>query len=446
MGLSTHHASLAPRPTPRTEPRRPRFLLALALIFVVLAGATLVPYQAQAASLRVDIAAILAKHHLTAADTSVSIWDRTTGRRLYQLAATAARVPASDLKLATSAAALSLWGPRHRFKTELYLSTLPLTPPAGIGMLVGNVYLKGYGDPSLSTVAYEHRVLKMTTATLAPFLTRLKALGVTCITGSVIADDSYFDRLRSAPGWRPNFEGDEIGALSALTINEGGGEKTPVMSSPLYAAATLTAMIEKAGIRVNGAPRFGTVAPGSVLVKITRSAPLAVLLEHMNKHSDNFFAEMLTKGLGASFGSAGTTAAGVRVVRHFLADNGLHNNAIRLFDGSGLSAWNRFSAADFTRLLTIMASGPDAASYAASLSIAGEDGTLRRRMRNSAAQNNLIGKTGTLSIASCLSGYVRSANHHRLVFSLLMNGSPVDFDAALSAQDAISVLLAKAKF
>ena len=92
-----------------------------------------------------------------------------------------------------------------------------------------------------------------------------------------------------------------------------------------------------------------------------------------------------------------------------------------------------------------MAIGPNATPYAASLSIAGKDGTLRRRMRGSAAQNNLIGKTGTLSIASCLSGYVRSANHHRLAFSLLTNDSPVDFSGALAAQNEIGVLLAEAK-
>ena len=417
----------------------------MALILVALVAATLVPCQAQAASLRVGIGAILTRHHLTASDTSVSIWDCTTAHGLFQLSATAARVPASNMKLATSAAALTLWGSRHRFKTELYVSALPLTPPAGIGMLTGDVYLKGYGDPSLSTDAYEHRVLKMTTATLTPFIARLKAIGVTCITGSVIADDSYFDRLGSAPGWRQSFQGDEIGALSALTINEGGSMKTPVMNSPLYAAATLTDMIREAGIRVNGAPRVGTVAPGSILVKTTWSAQLSVILKHMNKHSDNFFAEILVKGLGAYFGGAGTTAAGVRIVRSFLVGNGLDGSAIKIFDGSGLSAWDRLSAAGLTRLLAIMAIGSSATPYAASLSIAGKDGTLRRRMRGSAAQNNLIGKTGTLSIASCLSGYVRSANHHRLAFSLLTNDSPVDFSGALAAQNEIGVLLAEAK-
>ena len=76
--------------------------------------------------------------------------------------------------------------------------------------------------------------------------------------------------------------------------------------------------------------------------------------------------------------------------------------------------------------------------------IAGKDGTLRQRMRGSSAQNNLVGKTGTLAIASCLSGYVRSANRHRLAFSLLTNDSPVNLSVAIAAQNEIGVLLAEA--
>jgi D-alanyl-D-alanine carboxypeptidase/D-alanyl-D-alanine-endopeptidase (penicillin-binding protein 4) len=420
-------------------------VLVAAAAVVVATLSLAVPAHAAASGVQIRIAKALTTQYISPRTTSIEVWDQTANRLVYSLNATSPRVPASNLKLATAATALTLWGASHRFKTELFASALPVKWPAGIGELNGNIYLKGFGDPSLSTVTYQRQVLEMKTSSLESFVTSLKRLGVTCITGSVVADDSYFDRLRSCPGWRPDFVEDQIGSLSALTLNEGESESgTPVMSSPLFAAAELTTMIEQAGIPVDGTPYIGTVPAGSVLVHTDLSAPLATLLRHMDQWSDNFFAEMFAKGLGASFGGAGTTAAGVGVIRGFLADCGIAGTNVRIYDGSGLSYWDRLSAAGVTQLLRIMAAGPDARPYTASLSIAGKDGTLVERMRHTAAQNNLIGKTGTLDVASCLSGYVTSANHHHLVFSLLMNGAPVPEDNAITAQDDIGVALATA--
>jgi D-alanyl-D-alanine carboxypeptidase/D-alanyl-D-alanine-endopeptidase (penicillin-binding protein 4) len=169
------------------------------------------------------------------------------------------------------------------------------------------------------------------------------------------------------------------------------------------------------------------------------------LLKFMDKHSDNFFAEMLTKGLGASFRGKGSTAAGVLVTRAYLASVGLPATTFRLYDGSGLSYWDRLSAIDIERLLRGVARRPDASVFVSSLSVAGVDGTLRRRMRNTAAQANLVAKTGSLKIACCLSGFVTSANGHRVIFSMLMNGDPVNYSAACHVQDTIGVALAKAR-
>jgi len=165
----------------------------------------------------------------------------------------------------------------------------------------------------------------------------------------------------------------------------------------------------------------------------------------MNKPSDNFYAEMLTKGLGAQFAGGGTTARGVTAERAFLVSVGLGAKTFTLTDGSGLSYYDRLTTLDITKLLTAMSQRTDWKTFWYSLSVAGVDGTLSARMRGTAAKGNLHGKTGTLTDASNLSGYVKSANGDWLDFSLLMNKHDINVSAAHAAQDAIGVALARSR-
>ena len=164
----------------------------------------------------------------------------------------------------------------------------------------------------------------------------------------------------------------------------------------------------------------------------------------MNKDSDNFFAEMLLKGLGKDFAGAGTSDAGVGVVRTTLETIGLPLDSIVIHDGSGLSYDDRVTPSFLVQLLTTMTRRPEAGAYYDSLAIAGEDGTLRERMRGTAAEGNAHAKTGTLDIAVSLSGYVLSANRRSVGYSVLVNGGAVDWTRATKAQDAITVYLAEA--
>jgi PBP4 family serine-type D-alanyl-D-alanine carboxypeptidase len=165
----------------------------------------------------------------------------------------------------------------------------------------------------------------------------------------------------------------------------------------------------------------------------------------MNKPSDNFYAEMLTKGLGAQFAGGGTTARGVKAEGAFLISVGVPAKTFRLTDGSGLSYYDRLTTLDITTLLTAMSQRSDWKAFWYSLSVAGVDGTLAHRMRGTVAKGNLHGKTGTLDNASNLSGYVLSANGEWLVFSLLMNKKAINVSAAHAAQDAIGVALARSR-
>ena len=232
------------------------------------------------------------------------------------------------------------------------------------------------------------------------------------------------------------------GPLSALTLNEGFGPSGHYVTDPsLWAAGKLTTLLRNAGIKVTHSPARGTVPATATLTYTESSAQLGRLLAAMNKPSDNFLAEELLKGLGASFGGAGTTAAGADVANQCLKSIGV-TKGFRIRDGSGLSYANKLSAHALIKILGAMTKRKDFKVFWNSLSVAGVDGTLKDRMKDTKAARNVHAKTGTLSAASSLSGYVTSTNRHALAFSILMNGSGLPLARAHAAQDAIAEILA----
>ena len=217
-----------------------------------------------------------------------------------------------------------------------------------------------------------------------------------------------------------------------------------VADPALAAAGTLTRRLRAAGIRVGGAPAHGVVPAEASLVYTERSATLRQVLVRMNRPSDNYIAEELLKGLGAGFGARGSTAAGAGVAQRFLRSSGI-DAGFRIRDGSGLSYENKLTARTVLKLLGACSRRPDFAVFRSSLAVAGVNGTLKHRMRGTAAAGNARAKTGTLNAASCLSGYVTTANGHTLTFAILMNGSPLPIARAQAAQDAVVTLLARSR-
>ena len=413
------------------------------ILAVTLFIATLVALAAPAtavAGLSSRITTILATHGLRRASTAVRVYDLTDRRALYSFHIDTLLLPASNEKLMTSATALAKWTATHRFKTELWLGA---ASPDANGVLHGDVYLKGYGDPSLSTAEFQRNYFGESMSSISDFVTELQALGVSKIAGSVVADDSDFDSARVVAAWRPSMTA-YCGPLSALTLNEGYGAGGRYVADPsLFAAQKLTSMLRLRGVKVTHSAARGTVPPTAKLYYAEESPNLSRILGAMNKPSDNFFAEELLKGLGADFGSAGTTNAGLKVEAVFLKSLGLPAGSYRLHDGSGLSYTDKLSVRAVTTLLMAMSRRPDYPTYWQSLSVAGVDGTLQDRMRHTAAQGDVHGKTGTLAAASNLSGYVTAANGDGLVFSILMNAPGISVANAQTAQDAIAVALAK---
>jgi serine-type D-Ala-D-Ala carboxypeptidase/endopeptidase (penicillin-binding protein 4) len=159
----------------------------------------------------------------------------------------------------------------------------------------------------------------------------------------------------------------------------------------------------------------------------------------MNKVSDNFYAEMLVKHLGARIRGTGSTRAGSLVVRRVLATRNIPLAGVRIVDGSGLSLLDRATAKSLGRLLVSAWRDPSLhGPFVSSLPIAGVDGTLQDRMRSGPARGRVRAKTGTTSRASALSGFVGT----RYVFAILQNGNPINWTKARRAQDRFAQRLA----
>lgn len=334
--------------------------------------------------------------------------------------------PASNEKLTVAATALKRLGVNFRMRTDVFgVGSLNTTT----GVWHGRLLLKGHGDPWLRYPGLE---------TLAG---RIKAAGIKRVTGRILGDESYFDRMRTAPGWKASFYKKESPPLSALVVNRGHVGKH-MWDEPARAAAYLfRRALRRAGIAAPGSIGKGVATADAKLVARRKSRYLTTIVRRMDRSSDNFFAEMLLKQLGKRIRGRGTTAAGAAVVRATLRQHGVTMDGLRIVDGSGLSLYDRLTARAIGELLIWATSDADFGDdFVASLPVAGVNGTLADRMESPPAYRHVFAKTGTTDPASALSGYVRT----RYVFSILQNGSPIAYYYARTSQDRFAQVLADA--
>ncbi|MCU4184648.1 D-alanyl-D-alanine carboxypeptidase [Acidiferrimicrobium sp. IK] len=356
------------------------------------------------------------------------------GRVLTARNATTPVIPASNMKILTATAALDKLGPGYRYTTAVKADRAP----AG-GVVTGNLYLIGSGDPVLRTPQYE-ATLRDTVppyTSLAALAAQVRAAGVTEVTGAVIGDESRYDTQRRIPTWKPVYteEGD-AGPLSALNVDDGFAS-TPTgfvgATQPAQAAAqTFTALLAAAGVKVDGpAAGQGSAPAAAVPVTSIQSAPLSQILDAILTPSDDTAAELVTKELGKVAGGGGTTAAGTAVIKADLTADGLPVAGLVAVDGSGLDRGDRATCALVVAALDRAGTG---SALISELPVAGKTGTLSYRMRGTPAVGRVLAKTGTLDDVSALSGFVLASTtapaptlqlRAPVVFSLIMNGVPV---------------------
>jgi D-alanyl-D-alanine carboxypeptidase/D-alanyl-D-alanine-endopeptidase (penicillin-binding protein 4) len=266
------------------------------------------------------------------------------------------------------------------------------------------------------------------------------ARGITRVDGRLLGDESWFDRRRAAPGWKPGYYPFECPPLSALVVDRAQYDGHIALNPALAAAGTLRRLLRKVGVETG--PVGVGLAPGtSRLLGEVRSATLANVATVMDRDSDNFRAEMLLKELGAEIGDGGTTAEGAAIVRRELAAADIPLTGVVIADGSGLSLLDRTTASSLESLLvTAWNDRALRVPFWKALPLAGENGTLEDRMDKPPARGAVRAKTGTTDEASALSGYVGD----RYVFAVLQNGSPVAWNAARKAQDRFATALARA--
>ena len=358
-------------------------------------------------------------------------------------------VPASNQKVLTTYVALVLLGPDFRYETTVEAPVAPVD-----GVIDGNLYLIGSGDPFLSTEEWwtQYEIVD------DRFHTRLEDLadnivdsGVTSITGQLVGDESLFDTIRLGPWDERLIAGKQSGPLSALTVNEGFVDWPAVYASssrlrsesadpPRDAASALAQLLQERGVTIGGIGT-GAAPDATITVASVVSPPLSQIITHINSYSSNLGAELLLKRVGLVRAGTGSTEAGAATVLDMLAEQGVPTDDLVVDDGSGLAESNQLACQAMAAVLAN--TGPDS-PLGRSLAIGGVRGSLLNRFVDTPAAGDVLAKTGTLNDAIALSGFVRSATTDEtyLAFAHVANGEFIITDESVrDLQDDFVVAL-----
>ena len=424
----------------------------------------------------------------------------TRGDTLYSHNAGEEMVPASTMKLLTSALAFERFGPTYQFSTDA-LREGTVGPD---GTLTGNIYIRGDGDPALSG--------KFLPGGPEAPMNRLADLvasqGIKRVTGDVIGDATGFDDQKVPEGWLSRYlQASYAARVSALSLNENlvavavtpsaAGKPATVKLEPSTSAIPLVANVRTVagggarlgfrklgdgtiqangsigtragtrkyvyivedpasfttgafrnaliarGVKVDGGIRLGKTPPSATKVAGLLSPPLASMIAVMNRESVNHYAELLFRNAarGPTRDATGTVANASLLLDNFFATKvGADTTHLVFADGSGLSTLDRLTPRSQVQLLGYAHRASWGPWLHSSLPVAGDSELLKRRMRNTPAEGNLHAKTGTTNEVIALAGYVTAVNGEVLAFSFLYNGR--DRWTAKSMIDVMSESLA----
>ncbi|MFE0102793.1 D-alanyl-D-alanine carboxypeptidase/D-alanyl-D-alanine-endopeptidase [Streptomyces sp. NPDC059009] len=451
------------------------------------------------------IDAILGDPRMEGGAASVVVADAASGDVLYQHLPSGRLMPASNTKLLTSTAAMELLGPDHRFTTDvltdgerhgpvlkgnLYLRGTgdPTTLAKDYDQLAAKIAESGVRRVSGRLVADDTRFDARRIGDTwggddesSYYAAQISALSVApdtdYDTGTVIVEVAPGAQAGDEPRVTVTPKTDYVDIdLKATTVAAGGadtiaverqhGKNTITVSGTVpvggdttkewatvweptgYAAAVFRDALAAHGVRVSGPTKAGVATPkGAKQLAAHDSMALKDLLVPFMKLSNNMHAESLTKAMGyEATGRPGSWDDGLAAIHGYLKTTGFDPGRIRQVDGSGLSRKDNIPAGQLITLLRSVKSAPWYADWYRSLPVACEPdkfvgGTLRSRMCGTPAAHNVHAKTGTLTGASALSGYVKDANGRELVFSIVLNNY---LPASVKAlEDAIVVTLAQ---
>jgi D-alanyl-D-alanine carboxypeptidase/D-alanyl-D-alanine-endopeptidase (penicillin-binding protein 4) len=448
-------------------------------------------------------------------DWGLLIADGSSGKVLFEENADQYFVPASNMKLFTTALALAKLSPDFRFRTTIEATA----EPSAQGILAGPLYLVGRGDPNLSNRKFPYLLKEEFDGppekVIAEMADAIAAKGIKKISGDIVGDESYFPRERYPNGWEIDDMVWEYGAaISAIVVDDNTveltltpGEKAgdlvnaivspsapeiavdnqvitsavgvksdltlkrepgsnvvtvlgtlPAKSNPrklilaiqepaLHAAAMLKRLLEDRGIKVQGTVRKLSMPPGPpagekrVVLAEHRSIPLGDSVKLVNKISQNLHTEMLLRTAARQEGAWITPEDLANYPTGFYALAGIPSGDVVQTDGSGLSRHDLVTARALVALLLYAQKQPWFDAYFASLPVAGIDGTLEDRMKNSIADGRMHAKSGSVEHVRTRSGYADLPSGKRLVFSFLSNNMGSKGHEATDALDALSIAM-----
>ncbi len=443
------------------------------------------------------------------AEWGVVIQSLETGEYFYKRNEDKLFMPASNLKLFTTAAGLVILGSDYRFKTNIFING-----SVDGNVLKGDLVVQGRGDPTISGRFYDGDMLRVYDNWADSLLNK----GIDEITGNIIGDDNAFDEIGLGKGWRWDYESNWFAAPSSaisfndncvdlvVTVNKKSHQPqievlpdtkyTIIMNKVItvpkdsitsidayresgtnvitvfgtirddsdsvktyvtvnnptqFAMVVLKNVLRKKGIVIDGYPidinDMTTALDYSKMTKLFTqySPPLKEIVKVINKNSQNLFAEQLLKTIGLETGGFGSVAKGISAEYNVFKEMGINPESMNIVDGSGLSRLDLVTPRQIIAVLSYMYKSKYFIPFFNSLPIAGVDGSLGDRLQNTKAQGNVRAKTGFLEGVRSLSGYALTGDKEPIAFSIICNNFNVPVKLAENIQDLVCLRLANFK-
>ncbi len=359
---------------------------------IIFAGCSIIGLQAQTDSIKIRLDSLMQDTLLVRTQLGLLVYDLTADSVLYGYGEKQTLRPASTMKLLTAVTALDQLGGNYQLRTSLrYKGTV------SDRVLQGDLYCVGGMDPMFD----DHD--------MDAFVEGVRALDVDTIRGRLVAVTSFKEDLLLGEGWCWD---DDNPQLTPLLISR----KDEFMQR-------FTDKLRQAGLVVEAEYATGSV-PDDALSLSTRIHSLRDILVPMMKESDNLYAESVFFHIAASMGVRPAKAAHARQqIKKTLGKAGVKGVMYKIADGSGLSLYNYVTPELMVSLLKYAYRNTNISMYLyPSLSIAGQDGTLKKRMTGPVTNGRVHAKTGTLTGISSLAGYCSTSDGHQLAFCIINQG------------------------